>query len=107
MAYFDPELRFPQSLKVAVGVDQRLPAGVLGTLDLLYGRGVHSIEVVDVNLTGPTGRADGEGDRTLDGTFDSTTGEAFPARIADELGGVHQLRKHERRALATRLPQRW
>ncbi len=43
VAYFDPALRFPQSLKVAVGIDQRLPAGVLGTLDLLYSRGVHNI----------------------------------------------------------------
>lgn len=25
ISYFDPDFRFPQSLKIAVGIDQRLP----------------------------------------------------------------------------------
>jgi hypothetical protein len=31
--YFDPEFRFPQNLKLAIGADLLLPGGVVGTFD--------------------------------------------------------------------------
>ena len=61
--YFDPEFRFPQNLKLALGADLLLPGGVVGTVDLLYTRGVNTFHVVDVNLDGPLGVAAGEGGR--------------------------------------------
>ena len=42
----------------------------MGTVDLLYTRGVNTFQVVDVNLTGPLGAAAGEGGRVMYGTID-------------------------------------
>jgi hypothetical protein len=92
LAFFDPGFRFPQSLKLALGMDRQLPGGIVGTVDLLYTRLVHSVTAVDVNLTGPVGTSAGEGGRTLYGTIDETTGRATPARVSDALRGVFPLR---------------
>ena len=93
LAFFDPGFRFPQSLKLALGVDRRLPGGIVGTVDLLYTRLVHSVTAVDVNLTGRVGTAAGEGGRTLYGTIDETTGQATTDRVSDALRrGVFPLR---------------
>jgi hypothetical protein len=92
LAFFDPRFRFPHSLKVAFGVDHRLPSGVVGTVDLLYTRLVNSVETEDVNLSGPVGTAAGEGGRTLYGTIDEATGRATPGRVSNALRGVFPLR---------------
>ena len=55
IAYFDPGFRFPRSLKVALGLDQRLPWGMVGTVDILYARGVNQFAERDVNLVPPLG----------------------------------------------------
>jgi hypothetical protein len=90
--YFDPELRFPQTLKVALGVDHLLPGGMVGTLDLLYTRGVHTVHSANVNLVGPIDTAAGEGGRVMYGTIDPETGEARPYRVSDSLPRVYELR---------------
>ena len=90
--YFDPEFRFPRTLKLAVGADLLLPGGVVGTVDLLYTRGVNTFQVVDVNLNGPLGSAAGEGGRVMYGTIDPTTGEATPFRRTTELDALFEIR---------------
>ena len=90
--YFDPEFRFPRNLKLALGADLLLPWGVVGTVDLLYTRGVNSFQVVDVNLEGPLGAAAGEGGRVMYGTVDPTTGEATPSRRTPELDALFEIR---------------
>ena len=55
IAYFNPGFRFPRSLKITLGADQRLPWGTVGTLDILYARGVSQFAERDVNLTAPVG----------------------------------------------------
>ena len=90
--YFDPEFRFPRTLKLAVGADLLLPGGVVGTVDLLYSRGVNTFQVVDVNLDGPLGSAAGEGGRVMYGTIDPTTGEATPFRRTTELDALFEIR---------------
>ncbi|MGH7513419.1 MAG: TonB-dependent receptor [Gemmatimonadales bacterium] len=92
LAFFDPGFRFPRSLKLALGVDRRLPGGIVGTVDLLYTRLVNSVTAVDVNLKGPVGTSTGEGGRTLYGTIDEATGEATPDRVSNTLRGVFPLR---------------
>jgi Carboxypeptidase regulatory-like domain len=77
--YFNPQFRFPRNLRTAVGADVQLPGGTVGTLDLLYIRGVDDFYVTDVNLT-RVGVAAGEGGRVLYGTFDPATGQATPTR---------------------------
>jgi Carboxypeptidase regulatory-like domain len=92
LAYFDPGFRFPRILKLALGGDHLLHGGIVGTVDFLYTRGVNTVNVGDVNLVGPIATAAGEGGRVIYGTIDPTTGEAFPNRRSDSLGGVYQLR---------------
>ena len=92
LAYFDPDFRFPRSLKVALGMDRALPWGVVGTVDVLYARLVNSVEMVDVNLRGPVGTSAGEGGRVLYGTIDESTGQATPSRLTAALSRVTQLR---------------
>ena len=72
--YFDPDFRFPQTLKVALGADRLLPGGIVGTVDFLYTRGVSTVQLMDVNLAGPIGTAAGEGGRAMYGTIDPATG---------------------------------
>jgi hypothetical protein len=90
--YFDPEFRFPHSLKLSLGADRLLPGGVVGTVDFLYTRGVRTFHMVDVNLVGPVGTSAGEGGRTLYGTIDATNGEATPSRRTEALRGVYEIR---------------
>ena len=73
ISFFDPGLKLPQNLKLALGIDRRLPSGVVATLDFLYTRAVHQIYVSDANLGAPTGAASGEGGRPLYGAISGTT----------------------------------
>ena len=91
IAYFDPGFRFPRSLKLAVGADQRLPWGVVGTLDLLYAKGVGQFAERDVNLGPPVGAAAGEGGRALYGSIDSATGQSEPGRRDLAFGPVIEM----------------
>jgi hypothetical protein len=93
LAYFDPEFRFPQNLKLSVGADLLLPGGVVGTFDFLFTRGVNTFRVVDVSLDGPLGIAAGEGGRVMYGTVDAATGDATPSRhTSEELEAVFENR---------------
>jgi hypothetical protein len=93
LAYFDPEFRFPQNLKLAVGADLLLPGGIVGTFDFLFTRGVNSFRVMDVSLKGPLAVAAGEGGRVMYGTVDPATGEAGPSRrTSPELEAVFENR---------------
>jgi len=78
--YFDPNTRYPQNFKVALGVDRRLPFGIVATGDLLYTRDINGWYVTDENLV-KQGTASAEG-RTLYGTF-GTAGAlgATPQRL--------------------------
>jgi hypothetical protein len=76
--YFDPKTRYPQNLRFALGVDRRLPFGLVGGLDLLYTQDINGWYITDENLT-PTGVVSGEG-RTLYGSFDPTTFTGSPSK---------------------------
>jgi hypothetical protein len=91
IAYFDPNFRFPRSLKVALGFDRRLPLGVVGTVDVLYARGVDQFAVMDVNLRPPVGFAAGEAGRAMYGTIDPATGESNPRRRSAAFGPVIEM----------------
>jgi Carboxypeptidase regulatory-like domain len=92
VGYFDPSFRFPRNLKFSLGADQRLPWGVIGTVDLLYTRWLNQIEWVDRNLAGPVGVAAGEGGRVMYGTVDPDFGFGIPNRLSDAFDAVIQLR---------------
>ena len=87
LSFFDPGLKFPQTLKVALGADHRLATGIVGTVDLLYTRSLHQFYLTDANLLDPVGVAWGEGRRTLYGTI-SSLGIATAGRRVPSLGQV-------------------
>jgi hypothetical protein len=68
--YFDPNTKYPQNLRYALGVDRRLPFGIVAGLDLMYTQDINGWYVTDENLA-PTGTS-GEG-RTAYGAFNATT----------------------------------
>src|SRR5262245_10152306 len=84
---FDPDLKYPQNWKFALGLDQRLPRGLVATADLLYTYWVNQLYLTDANLTAPIGSAAGEGGRLLYGTIDSL-GKETPSRINPAFGPV-------------------
>lgn len=82
LSLFDPDVTFPQNLKMAFGVDHRLPGDLVGTLDVLYTRAVHQLYVTDANLAPPSGLSPGEGNRPLYGMINPTSGAATPTRLS-------------------------
>jgi len=110
LSLFAPGTRPPQSLKVAAGLDQRLPMGLVGTLDVVYTRGVQQYYATDANLEAPTGASPGEGNRPLYGTFDTATGRATPTRpypSLDQVVVVSNRSGDEAWSLAAQLRSRW
>jgi len=87
LSFFDSDVTFPQSLKASLGVDHRLPGGVVGTVDVLYTRAQHQWYFSDANLLPPVGVAQGEGNRPLYGTL-GAAGLASSARRDPAFGQV-------------------
>ncbi len=59
VAYFDKDFKFQQALKYAVGIDHRLPGGVVVTLDFLHTRNKNQLYQTDDNVR--LGTVNGEG----------------------------------------------
>ena len=79
--YFDPNTKYPQNLRAALGVDERLPYGLLASADLLYTEDVNGLYTTDENLTFQG--FDGEGRATY-GNFSKSTANKFsvsPSRV--------------------------
>ena len=89
LSYFDPEVQFPQNLKLALGVDHVLPGGTIGTIDVLYTHAVTQLYLTDANLLPPGSVAGGEGNRPMYGTITCTP--ACSAKPARPVTGVDQV----------------
>jgi hypothetical protein len=76
---FDKDFKFVQSLRYALGLDQKLPGGVVGTFDLIYTQSKNTMYLTDANLDYAAAFTTAEGRRQY-GTI-SATGSASPARI--------------------------
>ncbi len=81
IVYFDHGFKFPQTLRLALGGDQQLPWGMVGTIDLLYTRTLDQFYLNDVNLRGVQSLATGEGGRLMYGTLAAASGRATPVRV--------------------------
>ena len=91
--YFNPSFRFPRNLRLSLGADVALPGGVVGTVDLLYIRGVSQLDLIDVNLASPTATSAGEDGRPLYGSFDPDGGPEWkPNRLDPRYGSVTEMR---------------
>ena len=78
IVYFDPNTKYPQNLKFAAGLDQRLPYGLVASGDFLYTEELNGWYTSDENLQ-QIG-TDGEG-RTIYGTFGKAGFSAIPSRL--------------------------
>lgn len=97
---FDPEFRFPQDLKMSLAVDQRLPLGIVGSLEGVYTRAVHQTFVRELDLADALpdeqvvdqpGFDDGFGFGARD-AFGTPSGEGFePRRLSDRFGSVVEI----------------
>jgi outer membrane receptor protein involved in Fe transport len=77
--YFDPDWKYPQNFRASLGLDQRLPGGLVLTLDGFYLKNVNNMYVQDRNLT-QSPRVNGEG-RLMYGTLNAGTGAATAERL--------------------------
>lgn len=55
IATVDNNYRFPQVWKSDLAIDQKLPYGFIGTLELMYNQNVNAVVYFDANLDAPTG----------------------------------------------------
>ncbi|MEO8523029.1 MAG: TonB-dependent receptor, partial [Acidobacteriota bacterium] len=53
LAVTDPGFKFPQTWRTDVGIDRRLPWGVIGTAEFLYNRDVNGVRYINANLAAP------------------------------------------------------
>ncbi|MBA3444957.1 MAG: TonB-dependent receptor [Gemmatimonadales bacterium] len=84
--YFEPDFKFPQTFRISLGADQRLPGGLVGTVDLLYSKNVNQLYVQDANLVNRGVNSEG---RFMYGTIGVGGTGAFaavPSRIAPSSG---------------------
>jgi hypothetical protein len=88
---FDPEFRYPRSLKMALGADHRLPWSLVGTIDLLYSQGVNQFDLRELNLAPPVSVAAGEADWPLYGAI-AADGFLRPSRLSPAFDRVVQVR---------------
>ena len=76
---FDQDFKFIQSLRYAVGLDQKLPGGIVGTFDFVHTQSKNTMYLTDANLNYDAAFTTAEGRRQY-GTI-SATGSATPARL--------------------------
>jgi len=79
IVYFDKNFKLPQQLRASIGVDRRLPWGLLGSFDALYSRALNQFLLEDVNLV-EGGTSVGEDGRRLYGTLSGTSSGSTPRR---------------------------
>lgn len=74
--YFVSDFKFPQTFRISLGADHRLPGGFVSTMDLLYSKNVNQLYVQDANLVDRGQNSEG---RFMYGTIGTSGTGAFAA----------------------------
>lgn len=82
MDLFVSDFKFPQVLRASLAVDQKLPWGLIGTVEAIYTKNINAIFYENVNLATPTERFEG----TPDNRFRFTNGRVDGTYSAIYLG---------------------
>jgi hypothetical protein len=75
---FDKNFKFPQTFRVTLGADKKLPWGMVGSVDLMYALNYNTLYLNDANLAGVQGYLAGEGNRPVYG--DPTVASPTPIK---------------------------
>ena len=83
--------RFPQTWRTNIGVDRRLPWGLVGSLDYIYNQDINAPVYINANLPAPTGAYTGVDNRnrwaaTAAGHGAGARHHRRAAGVCDELG---------------------
>jgi len=88
IVFYDPNFKFPQALKVALGADRVLPWNLFATVDFIYTKAINQYYLQDVNLRGVQAGASGEAGRPLYGTINTFNGRATATRVTTRANDV-------------------
>jgi len=109
--FYDPNFKFPQALKLALGMDHALPWNLFATVDFIYTKAINQYYLQDINLRGIQGASGGEAGRPLYGTINATTGGATVARVttsrANDVIENRNVSKDQSTSLAFQLQKRF
>ncbi|QJW88989.1 TonB-dependent receptor [Spirosoma taeanense] len=81
----DANLKYPQIWKSDIAVDQRLPWGLVGTVEFVYNKTIQALRYIDANLKAPARTLSGSDTRPLYPAFGVTstgTGSANTVNVA-------------------------
>lgn len=65
LALTDPKYKFPQIWRSNIAVDQKLPFGLIGTLEFMYSKDVNGLYYINANLVNNENRFQGPDNRLL------------------------------------------
>ena len=65
LAFTDPNYKFPQVWKTNIAVDQKLPLGLVGSVEYLYNKNINAVHYYNANLKSPIGNFSGVDKRAL------------------------------------------
>ncbi len=61
--FVDPDFKMPRILKTTLGVDYQLPLGLVGSIELLFGKTIYDVLPINANLDHTDASVDGVDDR--------------------------------------------